>query len=107
MVEQTAGSDARRMKNLSQQVTAAQAAARAGLPPHAIVRMLRESMQQLWPDHPYIVPIEHCMRHAFGIPLRTVRDIEAWRGLSPEGQLHDDELDMLLAPWIQQFLQQS
>lgn len=95
------------MKDLHEYVVAAQEAARTGKLPHMIVRMLKERFQQQWPDRPYIVPIEHCMVHAFNIPLRTVRDIEEWRGLSSQGHMHDRDLDILLAPWIQQFLQRS
>ena len=39
-------------------------------------------------------------KEAFGVPLSTLRDAEAWVGFSEDGTLTDEEFDRLLEPWL-------
>jgi hypothetical protein len=39
-------------------------------------------------------------KEAFGIPLETLRDAEAWVGFNAAGTLDDCEFDQLLRPWL-------
>lgn len=84
----------------------AQYAARAGWKPHEILRLLLKRIEPRYPGEIPYIAMDHCIGRAFQIPLRIVRSIEQWTGFPSEaGTLSDDEVDILLQPWINQYVQ--
>jgi hypothetical protein len=92
------------MKKSAEHIRAAQEAARAGMPPHAILKLLLDRVAPTSPMRPPRLVIEYYLMSAFGIPLRTARDIEPWEGFSKDGTVTDQDIDALLSPWIAQHL---
>ncbi|MFP4438680.1 MAG: hypothetical protein ACLFVO_15675 [Chloroflexaceae bacterium] len=97
------------MKKETADIHIAQEAARAGMPPHAMLRLLRDRFAPTTPLPRPILAVERCLLLAFGIPLRIVRDIEMWEGFSQAGTFPtsthtDQDIDNLLAPWIAHYL---
>jgi hypothetical protein len=82
----------------------AQAAARRGHAPHEIVRLLQVALVATY-GAMYLIRLEVCLRYAFDIPLRDVRNIEDWQGFERSGTMNDHELDELLQPWIHGYLE--
>ena len=92
------------MKKNAEHIRAAQEAARTGMPPHAILKLLLDHLAPTSSMRLPILSIEYYLMIAFGIPLRTARDIESWEGFSKDGTVTDQDIDELLSPWIAQHL---
>jgi hypothetical protein len=88
----------------SEDIRVIQEVARKGLSPHHLLRILLDRFLEREPDHFPIITIEHCLRRAFNIPLRILRDIEPWHVFTEQGTMNDQEIDQLLEPWIQRWL---
>ena len=95
------------MKAIDPHLRAARAAAHAGTPPHTIIQLLWDRFAPTSPLSIPLVPIESCLVQAFGIPLRTIRDIEGWNGFTKNGTMTDQDIDALLAPGIAQYLEEE
>ncbi len=94
------------MKRYDVHCMTAQYAARAGWKPHDILRLILTRIEPLYPGHIPYIQMDYCIGRAFRIPLRIVRSIEEWVGFPAKtGTMTDDDLDTLLQPWIDQYLQ--
>lgn len=94
--------------NLSEEdcIIIAQNAAHEGRRPHEILRLLLFHRELRYPDHVSRIDIERCLMQAFAVPLRVARDIEPWKGFTESGDVTDHDIDTLLEPWINRFLEQ-
>ncbi len=79
--------------------------ARMGTRPHELLHLLHRHIAPKWAGHIPLVSMEKSLMHAFGIPLPDVRCIEMWCRWGP-GDATDDDIDRLLSPWIERYLQQ-
>jgi len=93
--------------DMSKYIHATQKAAREGMPPHAILKVLLDQFRLLWPNLIPRVHIEICLVKAFNIPLMIAREIEPWKGFSQEGTITDQAIDELLSPWIARYLERD
>jgi hypothetical protein len=47
------------------------------------------------------------LREAFGVPIRTLRDVENWHRLNSGGDMTTSEVVAILFPFITQFVEES
>jgi hypothetical protein len=79
----------------------------SGAKPSDVLLYLFNSVDRKWEGHIPRVEIDYCLVKAFNIPLSIVRGIEPWSGFNDGGSFSDQEVDLLLTPWFNQFVEQA
>lgn len=74
--------------------------------PSTLLKELRSQIKPQWEGHIPRIDVESILIGAIGIPLKEVRDIETWVGFEVlPNPMSDDELDAILQPWFDRYLE--
>jgi hypothetical protein len=80
----------------------------SGSSPIEITHYLMESLEWRWENEPPHGAIMWCFKEALGASLRDLLGIGGWHGFKQEGgHLKDEELNSLLMPLFDRFIQKN